>query len=317
MPWNENYYNQIIQLNTALDQKTLTPIAFRTYLDEVRDLGSYTSNDWQARWCKQVYTLGVKISKFNPLLFLNEFPALISNSTLEQTEVLEFIKSEIEFNLMPPAEVILILKRLRGRYPLNPEFVHSLGIIGRDINNLDSLKEKHEYFLQALKMNEANEKFIEDYVNSEMWIVGALLSEDGFEEATKRANDLYTDTRFVSFKIPVWGLLKRIEDYIAINKKMEMISTKAEETISKERVKLIEILGFFSAIMALIFSTVVSKPESSIDSFKFLIALGVMLNLFLLSMSYIFQKPGERFDKWKFISLLILLVTLVVLFILY
>jgi NADH:ubiquinone oxidoreductase subunit 6 (subunit J) len=86
--------------------------------------------------------------------------------------------------------------------------------------------------------------------------------------------------------------------------------------LNNERRRIIEILGFFSAIVAFILSTVsVAKNFSFLEATYFIISLGLILILFLIAISVLFssKKKKERFyNKANFWILTISLVMILV-----
>ncbi|MCK4678943.1 MAG: hypothetical protein KAT48_12485, partial [Bacteroidales bacterium] len=86
----------------------------------------------------------------------------------------------------------------------------------------------------------------------------------------------------------------------------QMIKTETE----KESKRLIEILGFFSAIVAFILASVaISNPFSFEDALMFNISLGIILLIFVLVISLLFSQK----DTWKKLIIAICLILLLML----
>jgi len=324
MPYQLSFYNDLITIKNLINENkfdgpTGAEAAFKLYLTSIKTIGSYDKVNWPEGWCKEVYKFGNLFKSKAPASFLKEVDEAISTtSIITEIEVLEFIKSEILVNVWPIDKTINYFIELNKKFSLNPEFYHSLGVLYSENNNQIPTKKSLENYRLASKLNETNNQFLESEVNAEIKWIDALLKENKFDQAKNLSLDLYNNARFKTYELSLYGLIKRIEDHILIQERIENITKEAKETISSERIKLIELLGFFSAIMAVLFSIVSKQTGDLKNSFKFLIVLGLFLNIFLISISYVFPRREKKFElDFKFTALCIMIIALILLFMIY
>jgi hypothetical protein len=112
------------------------------------------------------------------------------------------------------------------------------------------------------------------------------------------------------------GLKDRIKDYLTIEVKIknaeESFKIIVKNETEKERKRLIEILGFYSAIIAFIFSTVsIAKSFKFEEALIFIVCLGIILILFLSILNILFSSEKIKITAPKFIITIILILSLI------
>jgi tetratricopeptide (TPR) repeat protein len=305
---------KIIGENEALQK-------FKLYLDNIESIGSFDLSNWRTEWRKQIWKFGELFQNQSPNQFLNIINEKLKTITISNKEVIEFIKSEIDFNFLPIIEFKKSLEQLVQEYPLNPEFRYAMGHCFS--LEKDFLSALNGYKL-AFKIDTGNTVFRETRFNIEQQYLNQLIDNGEYEVGYDYIQDLFSDTDFIS-----WGqtrstfvdFARRIKDLQLVQKKVTELEVEFKEKIhaelDHERRRLIEVLGFFAAIVVFILSTVsIGENFSFIEALYFIIALGIILILFVTSIYTIYSSDRTKLlsDKrfWILIVGLFLLFLLII-----
>jgi tetratricopeptide (TPR) repeat protein len=291
---------------------------FKDYLNLIKDIGPFNSLTWKKEFRKQVYKFGTLFKEQRPIPFIeaiNEFTK--ANGDLE---IIEFIKSEISYNFLTPVECKKQIVDLISKFPYNPEFRNNLGNFYIDEGLfVDAVA---EYNL-ALKIEPKNEIFynhrfgghwqnLKKYIADGKYVEGKEYLKVIFESKVYNGNLLHNSLIDID---------ARFDDHIIFQKKMSLLEEQFKEKINtaldSERKRIIEILGFFSAIIAFVLSTVsIAKNFSFTEAIYFIFGLAICLILFALTMSLLFTASNKSILKnYKFwllsVSLILILLFIV------
>lgn len=317
MPYNDNFTNH---LNDIIDLIHLGQITgenqavarFITYIDAIQGIGPFNINEWRPDWRNKVYKFGEVFKTTSPQFFLNAIDnKLIQNDTYN-IEVIEFIRSEIAFNFLPDTECKKQLEKLIERFPLNPEFRHTLGHYYSNEKNKPLAIQQYKL---AIKIEPSNEVFLNSRFINDQNYLNELISEGKYEKGQNHVNAIFAENfyqpidphfhnAFVDYKA-------RLEDHFIFQKGLSNLSedfkNKMHTELESERKRIIEVLGFFSAIVAFILSTVsIGKSFSFLETVYFILALGIILILFAVTLSILFTASEKRlFEDKKFWILLL------------
>lgn len=115
---------------------------------------------------------------------------------------------------------------------------------------------------------------------------------------------------------------ERLKDYMVIESKIskaeEAFKITVREETERERKRLIEILGFFSAIIAFIFSTVsIGKSFEFEEALTFIVCLGFVLLIFMISINILFSSQAVRIYDTRILIVIILILTLLLILLKY
>jgi hypothetical protein len=303
---------KILGVDESLDK-------FKKYLDTIQDIGSFNTVSWSQIWRKNVWAFGEQFKKLNPQEFLQQVDNKLISSTITNIEVLEFIRSEIAFNYLPDNECKKQIKKLIEKYPLNSEFRHTLG---HYYNQNEKLKAIAEYKL-ALKIEPENKDYLKsrfnaenDYLNNLIaegnYIIGQEYVKSVFDEEFYITRDVFYHNGFIDYQ-------SRFSDHIIFQTKLKVLEedfkTKIHSELDSERRRIIEVLGFFSAIVAFILSTVsIGNKYPFIQAIYFILALGIILIMFAVTLSTLFSSNKITLLKEK--KFWVLIIGLSLLFIL-
>lgn len=227
----------------------------------------------------------------------------------DQQEVLDFYYSEIEYNSLPEEICTKRCEELIRKYPYNPEFRHTLGHFYNRKKMYINAIEQYRFAFNKDKMNDTFESTL---FNTYKSYFDTLIEEVKYDEALKACDELLDEALFretIIFNNILVSTKDRIKDYIVLNKKIvkaeEDLKIKVEEATKSWQFKTIEILSFFSAIIAFIFSTIsIGKNFNFIQALVFNIALGFTLILFVLVLNLIFSEKNS-IKKYDFRIILI------------
>lgn len=303
--------NEITGANGALEK-------FNTYLDTIQDIGPFDPINWRQDWRRKVWKLGVEFKNLNPQQFLRHIDDKLALLTTTNKEVIEFIRSEIAFNFLPDNECKKQIEKLIEKYTLNPEFRNTLGhFYGRENKSLLAIAE----YKLALKIEPNNfayirNRFIKEHeylnklISEGKYTTGQAYIESVFSEKFYKEVSTFYHNAFVDLKL-------RIADHLIFQGKIKELEkefkNKLQEELNSERKRIIEVLGFFSAIVAFILSTVsIGKNFSFIEAVYFIVALGIILILFAVALSTLFSSTKTALFKDK--KFWILTVGLILLF---
>jgi tetratricopeptide (TPR) repeat protein len=294
---------------------------FKIYLDNIESIGAFDLTNWRIEWRKQIWKFGELFQNQNPNQFLNIINEKLKANTILNKEVIEFIKSGIDFNFLPTVEYKRSLEQLLQEYPLNPEFRYALG-------HCFSLEKDfqpalNEYKL-ALKIDPGNAVFRESRFNIEQQYLNKLIENGEYEVGYSYIQNLFSDIDFISCgqtRNTFVDFERRIKDLQLVQKKVTELEVEFKEKmhaeLDHERRRLIEVLGFFAAIVVFILSTVsIGENFSFIEALYFLVALGIILILFVTSIYTIYSSDRTKLlsDKrfWILIIGLFLLFLLII-----
>ncbi|WP_407428830.1 tetratricopeptide repeat protein [Arcticibacter sp.] len=271
---------------------------FKKHLDSVKSLGPFNREKWSENWRYEVYSLGKTFSGISPAPFVAEIDKKLNDCQESEKEAFWFIKCELIYNFFSQ-ERAGHLADLVTKFPLNPEFRHNFGHCYSDRLEFEKAVEQYEL---AMKLDPGNEVFKKSIFVCHQEYLISLAEGEKFEEAKKYSiefqskpyykSSFHYKNTFVDFTRNI-EIQKRFKDKLtALETDFEkMVHTKFEE----ERKRVIELLGFFSAIMAFILTTVsVARSFSFIDAFFFVVALGIILIVFLTVINYLFNSNNHK-----------------------
>ncbi len=288
---------------------------FKTHIKEVTAIGRFSLENWNYDWRDNVYKFGTKFSNLNPIDFLNILTEAKNELNKDKQEVLDFYYSEIDFNSLPQESCTTRLENLISKYPYNPEFRHTLGHFYKGRTEFLKAIEQYKF---ALKKDENNAHFENSLFYCYRAYLETLIDNSEYEEGLKISEDLVSKKVFWGNEILhnyLVSVTERFKDYILLNKKIHDAETAIKEIVSKEtqkgQLKIVEILGFFTAIIAFIFSTVsIGKNYSFSEAIIFNISLGVTLMTFVVMISLFFSSKKVNFYDFRIILFVILVLSL-------
>lgn len=294
---------------------------FKAYLSKIQEIGPFNVENWNISWRKRVWKFGEEFKTYNPNLFLNEIDNITLNSS-SRLEVLEFIRSEIIVNFLPDIECKRQLLSLIEKFPLNAEFRNTLGhYYSRENQILEAIEE----YKVALKLDTKNIDFLNSRFSKEQDYFDYLISIGEYEKGEICIRELMDDKDYLSKGINIRQTLidyrRRFDDHVHFQTKLKSLEEdfkiKMHQELDGERKRIIEILGFFSAIVAFILSTVsIGKNFSFIEAVYFIIALGIILILFTVALSTLFTTSKTALLKDKKFIILVSSLTLLLIYIL-
>lgn len=260
MPYEDNHINH---LNDILDLIKEDKISgqnealekFTSYLDTVQSIGYFDTANWRQIWRQKVWKLGEEFKTRNPQLFLKAIENKLSETGIINKEVIEFIHSEIAFNFLPDSECKKQLEKLIEKYPLNPEFRHTLGHFY--IREKEQLKGIGEYKL-ALKIEPNNGVFVKSRYDNEHLFLNKLIQDGEYHKGQKYVEDVFEEKFFINvatnYHNSFVDFQARFQDHLIFQDKVRQLEgdfkEKMHSELDMERKRIIEVLGFFSAIVA-------------------------------------------------------------------
>jgi tetratricopeptide (TPR) repeat protein len=321
MKYQSEFLKDLKEINNKIKIGQLNGIGnalnlFQIYLTKIIALGRFTPENWKEIWRKEVYIFGENFKEIDPVDFLNLIKSAKNGLQKDEKEVLDFFKSEIKVNNQPFEDCINEINSVIAEYPYNPEFRYTLGhFYGRNNEYLKSI-EQYEF---ALKRDKNNSTFQKSLFNNQYDYIKKLVAKNEYKESLKYCDDILDKKTFKSsyvFSNLLVGLKERVKDYLAIEEKIknaeESFKIIVKNETEKERKRLIEILGFYSAIIAFIFSTVsIAKNFKFEEALIFIICLGIILILFLSIMNILFSSEKLKITAPKFIISIILILSLI------
>ena len=280
---------------------------FKIYIDTIQTLGPFNTIHWPEEWRKKVWKLGEQFKLLNPHKFLLVCDEKLSLPTTINHEVIEFIRLEITYNFLTDYEVKKRIETLITKYPLNPEFRHTLGhFYSNETEKLQAIKE----YKLALKIEPTNNTFLQTRFNKEYSYLNKLISDGEYIAAKQFIQTLFDEKFYIEADIIYHNALctfqTRIDDHLIFQNKLKELEkdfrAKMQNELDSERKRIIEVLGFFSAVVAFILSTVsIGKNFSFIEASYFIVALGIILILFVVALSTLFSSNKTAlFDDKKF-----------------
>ena len=173
--------------------------------------------------------------------------------------------------------------------------------------------EKRRLFFEALPIVEELTKLLpgnEIELKIKVKYFNQLLSQHKLLEAEKLLAELRNNKTF-SHKEILEDLDLRLDDHRVLEIKMNEMQEKVEQIFEKERSRIIEVLGVFSAIVAFILiNTTLGKNFNLNEALIFNFSLACTLLIFSISLSYIFKQSRLIFYKEGRFWILLILLTL-------
>lgn len=312
---------QLIQANKGNDKTTIDQI--KEYLRNIKSLGSFSPENWKQEWRKAIYKFGEEFKEKSPENVFNCINEEI-NLSKEQSEieVLEFIKSEIFLNFFTLDESIDYLLEVSNKFNLNPDFKNSLAIL-YDAQGNQQLYCKYQK--QAIKIEKNNTDWLESIYHKEYNIGKELIKKKKHKEANKFIQDIidsnfYKNYRSQDYQNYFIFLQQRNDDQLLIENKLAEIDKASKIEINnlfeKSRLKIIEILGFFTAIIAFIFGAITITVKTELTSALILTtSFGLIMLIFTLALSIVFINTDKELmrDKrfWTLIIILLINISLI------
>jgi len=328
MPYKLEYLTNLNDIISLVQQKRLTEASadFKNYVDRL-EIGAYEPTVWNKNWRVKVYNFGV-LFKSNDA---GEFIKIINEAKndirkKDFVESLEFIYSEIMWNFFSPKEMensctADILKSLVKKYQFNPEFHNSY-------SKFLSIKGNHnlaaDESLVAFKLETDNNYFYSASFNMYKKYFDYSLKKNRTDEAEKALDKMRAIVKIrksITYKNTIVFLRDRLNDHKIIDNKIgdikEIANNEVNKAINKERAKLIEMMGFFVAILGFVFIFInLSVSQLRFDEIL-LIMLGMALILsFFATLISILFKPMRNLREEPRIWLLFVFIVLFVAFVL-
>ena len=323
--YKQEYFKDLNEINQKIDNGLIEGPGnalelFEEYLKKIIFIGRFKSEIWKESWRKEVYKFGEKFQKTDPVDFLKIIKKSKENLSKDEEEVLDFFKSEIKVNNLTLEDCTNEINELIQKYPYNPEFRHNFGHFLKVEKEFLKAIEQYEF---ALKRDSNNNTFSKTLFNTQYNYIETLIDEGKYNEGLKYCNSIIEKETFKSsyvFSNVLVGLKERLKDYIILEKKIlkaeENFKITVKEETEKERKRLIEILGFYSAIIAFIFSTVsIGKQFKFEEALIFIFCLGLILLIFLATINILFSEKEFKFkDPRLYIIIIFIFSLLIVLF---
>lgn len=303
MAYKDKYLNDLNEIIKLINEEKIIGKdgaieKFKLHVKDVVNIGRFSPIDWDENWRKSVYKFGIKFKEIDPVEFLK---TLHESSLLlhkDQQEVLDFYCSEIEYNSLSEDICTKRFEELIQKHPYNPEFRHTLGHFYVEKKMYVNAIEQYRFAFNKDKMNDTFESTL---FNTYKIYCDTLIEKEEYVAALNVCDKLLDEALFkesVNFNNILLSTKDRIKDYIVLNKKIikaeEDLKSKVEEATKSWQFKTIEILSFFSAIIAFIFSTIsIGKNFNFIQALVFNIALGFTLLLFVLVLNLIFSERNS------------------------
>ncbi len=293
---------------------------FSEHIKEITDIGRFDLKKWNHEWRKNVYKLGVKFKNINPIDFLNILSEAKKTLGKDGQEVLDFYYSEIEANTLPTTTCTKKIESYVIKYPYNPEFRHTFGHFYKNNNDYINAIEQYRF---AFEKDKSNNSFISSLFNCYLSYFDQLIENSDYEIGLNLCTELMTEKIFKGETLMNNHLInvkERFKDYIILNNKIKDAESEIKKIVATEtnngQSKIIEILGFFTAIIAFVFSTVtVGKNFDFNEAIIFNISLGLTLVNFALIISLLFSKKEVKLFDYRIILIIVIFVFLTLLII--
>lgn len=317
MSYKKEFLDQIIEINKLLndnkenDLSTLQKI--KDYLNSIKSIGYFSSDTWNIQLRKELYKFGEFFEEKNPekvfTLINDEITSSLNDSELE---ILEFIKTEVFINFFTEEESIIYLKEIIDKYKMNPEFRNTLSLLYKQKSDI---KQAIKYAKQALKIEPNNNVWLDSLYQLEYGFGKKLIEEKKHDEANEFLKEIvnsnfYKKNRNSHYQNFFIFLRQRNDDQLLIESKLLEIDKSSKKEIEslfeKSRIKIIELLGFFTAIIAFIFGAITITVKTDLQSALVLItSFGLIMLIFILALSIVFIKTDKKIYEDKRFYLLI------------
>ncbi|WP_272151867.1 hypothetical protein [Tenacibaculum aiptasiae] len=288
-------------------------IKLKEHINIVKSIGKYSFTNWRVNWRKLIYDLGesVKLKHHNQIIL--ELKKLKNDCTIHEKEVIDFFISEIKINSITNSHKYF--KKLTKKYPHNAEFYHTYGLKLFKIKG--NSKKSLINFKIATELDKEYNLFRDDYFNNSIIRINNHIKKKQYQKSLELVIFLLKTGLFKSdpnFNNHLIALKDRIKDHIQIDNKIAEAQNDFKSIIESESLKYqgktYEILSFFIAIIALIFTTInIGKNFKFEEALIFISSSGIILLIFVLFLSLMISS-NEKFKKEKIIGILFLSVLL-------
>lgn len=328
MPYNPLYLTQLQEIINLVSSNRIGDEEealgkFRTYIQNIKEIGDFSSANWAYNWRQKVYEFGSLFAIKDAEKFFRIMNEETKSYNNKEKESIKFIESEIIWNFFPQGSEYIAkdFEELVSKYPHNPEFHNSYSHYLEQKGNLPKAISEAR---TALRMEENNVSFIENCFNKEKTWIDILLAERKFQEGRIAWQNMSSCKQFMDggvFQNILVSIGDRIKDHEIIQKKIDDIPDIVKQNSESDRVRLIEVLGVFSAIIAFILvNTAIGRNFSVNEALLLMLCMGIILIIFVISISYIFTSEKTKFYKsakgYLLLTLLVFLIFLITLAIL-
>lgn len=288
---------------------------FTLYLNII--VGQYAkkqSKQWSEDWRANIYEFGKIFNEVDATEFIEIIDKKISEDTSVR-EVLEFLKSEICINFFSFESDYIknYLLELTKEFPTNTEFHNDLGHIYA--NEKDHLKSLLEY-KTASSLDPQNRGLLETWFNAEKNYFDYLITNDQFELANNQVEYMLKNEKFkesFAYNNINISLFDRLKDHNLIKSKIDNIDNLINKKTDAERIKLIEVLGYFIAFIAFVltsFNLALSNLKYN-EILALTFSMALIFIIFNISLSLVFRQNDKTIFKeskfWLLITLIVLL----------
>ena len=283
---------------------------FTEYLPGLEEKKEFSSNSWTISWRRAIYELGKEIAKINYQDFIELLETWRDKQDgRKEKEPYDFVMSEIYANIdaWNVDQKVCYFQELIEKYPQNPEFWHDKGnCLREDTDIIEAMK----CFKKAYEMEKVNTLFVLDWVNTVKCYIDNLIKERQYQDARQYAEEICKNKGISEELNNIFVLtLDRIKDAERIDKQLASSKTEIENyakgIIQKSQFKTIEILSIFTAIIAVVFSTItIAQRYTFHEALVLCISLAILLLVFLCVVHLLFAEHNRS---------VIMLMTIVVL----
>lgn len=313
----KNYVKSLTEVIKLIDEDSIygengAISIFKQHLSEVASIGRFKEATWYLSWREKVYEFGTKFKNKDAIDFLNAIKEAKQGLELDSQEVLDFYYSEIYFNRFPDETFFDKIELLVKTYPNNPEFRHTLGHFHKRKKDFEKAITEYSF---AIDIDKKFFHFKSSLFECYMEYFEELVDKSEYEKGLKITNELIANKKFWNEGMLhnyMIGVKERFKDYILLNEKIKNAEKSIKETVQKNQFRVIEILGFFTAIIAFIFSTIsIGKSFSFEEAIIFNISLGITLLVFVVLISLFFSPSEFRINDVRIITLIVLILSLI------
>lgn len=278
---------------------------FEKYLLSLQEIGKYDKEDWNINLRKKIYEFGRVFLKKDGSRFIDMANKVLKIYPDDKTEIIEFIYSEIIWNFFEIKNEYIgdFFKKLIKKYQNNPEFHHSYANLLR--KNGCYVEASQEARL-ALKIEGDNNVFRTTTFNIEKAYFNLLIEKrkiDRAREIIEKMSGLIREED-VHFNNMLVIMNDRLNDHIIIDKKIGNINILVANAISKERRRIMEILGIFVAILGFVFTNInIALTNLGVrDILLLMLGMAIVLVDFMVAVSYLY--PSTQNNSSHFLSFL-------------
>jgi hypothetical protein len=284
---NKNYEDALLQFISLLETIKNAEFSYRIVDDKLRIL---------------IYSIAPLIPNNLKVPFVEQLFKLYEDKNVTNKDLIAFILSEFLYDL-DKEKYKTKIQQLGELFHLNPDLQHTNGHYF--INN--DRRKALNYYLLAQKLDPVSHIFFNAVFTAETQLIKELKMNGNIIEAIKFCNEILESKKYRSYHIEnniIYGMLEALEDHKLLLEKINNIDSKIKAEVEKERFKMVEVLSFFSTVIAFILSTVsIAKDNSSTDDkLKFLSLLGLILISFSVGLPFLIKK----FDHKRAFILLLL-----------